>query len=358
MAYKLILVKLTISLTFIIILYGVLVFILDPLQQYRKASFYKPHFRNQRYINPGLAKNYTYDTVIIGTSMSENFLPSDIDHMFNTETLKLSIEGSTGYEQNQILNVALKTKKVKNVFWVIDLLTFEGEKMRIKNGDRALPFYLYDDSIWNDYKYLINIDMLKKYGIKIFLGNVFGINKHAVPLERFQYWGDSFKDNKGKLLKEANLISVASIHSAEIFNLNDSYLSELKESFDYNVFDFVSSHKKVNFNIIFPPYSALFWVREKKNNKFESLIALKQYIVKKTKNNNNVKIYDFQNVKSIIYNFSNYRDYSHYSSEINDYMLHSIQNESHRITAGNVDKRIESLKNSINNFKLNITKYN
>ena len=52
-------------------------FTVDPLQFYRPASFYEPYYSmQQRYQNPGLARNFPYDTVIIGASMSENFVPS------------------------------------------------------------------------------------------------------------------------------------------------------------------------------------------------------------------------------------------------------------------------------------------
>ena len=56
---------------------GVINFLLDPFQQYRKANFYKPIYDNERYLNPGLAKTYDYNQVIIGSSMTENFLLSD-----------------------------------------------------------------------------------------------------------------------------------------------------------------------------------------------------------------------------------------------------------------------------------------
>lgn len=93
-------------------------FITDPYQHYRKTTIY-PAFLggDQRYLNPGLAKYYKYNGVIIGTSMTEKFYIPLVDKTFNSSFLKLSISGSTAYEQNLILSKAIQTKQVKKVIW-------------------------------------------------------------------------------------------------------------------------------------------------------------------------------------------------------------------------------------------------
>ena len=82
-------------------------FIVDPLQYYRRASWYPPHFSdNQRFQNPGLIRNYDYDTIVLGTSHSENFLASDIARILGRRALKLSISGSSIHEQSLTLRLA------------------------------------------------------------------------------------------------------------------------------------------------------------------------------------------------------------------------------------------------------------
>src|SRR5881394_3298455 len=51
----------------------------DPFQQYHLASRFPPrfYFLHHRYINPGLAKNQVYDTVVSGSSIMEN-TPNDL----------------------------------------------------------------------------------------------------------------------------------------------------------------------------------------------------------------------------------------------------------------------------------------
>jgi len=57
---------------------GLMNYIVDPFQQYRKP-WYNPYFPPQieRYLNPGLAKNYDYDSILIGTSQVETFNLND-----------------------------------------------------------------------------------------------------------------------------------------------------------------------------------------------------------------------------------------------------------------------------------------
>jgi len=86
-------------------------FIIDPLQFYHSA-FYKPVFsKQQRYQNPGLVKNYKYDTIIIGSSMSENNVPSYLNAKMEVNALKLSIMGSSAKEQYIIAILAQDTGK-------------------------------------------------------------------------------------------------------------------------------------------------------------------------------------------------------------------------------------------------------
>ena len=51
----------------------------DPFQQYHLSSKYPPRFYSlhHRYINPGLAKNQPYDTVVSGSSIMES-TPNDV----------------------------------------------------------------------------------------------------------------------------------------------------------------------------------------------------------------------------------------------------------------------------------------
>jgi len=241
-----------------LLLYATLIFVIDPIQQYRKASFYKPMFTNQRYLNPGLVKTYDYDTVIIGASETENFNPIYIDKQLNVKTLKLSIEGSNVFENELMLETAITTGKVKNVIYSIDTFAFHQESASLKYS--KLPLYLYDESILNDYKYLLNIDIFKKYLIKIILGNVFNKKKFTQPIEKFQYWGDKFQTRKQKLLIETDKL----LSKHEIPNYDKEYYTNMINLFDTQMLTNIKNNKDINYYFIFPPYLINFWIPTEK----------------------------------------------------------------------------------------------
>ena len=60
----------------LLIITAVITFTVDPMQHYRKAKFYKPYALEQRYIIWGMLKNYSFDTILIGSSVTENFTKS------------------------------------------------------------------------------------------------------------------------------------------------------------------------------------------------------------------------------------------------------------------------------------------
>ena len=76
---------------FILVVASTLVIYVDPFFHYRKPNdnlFYNLDAGKERYQNDGIIKHFIYDTMIIGTSMTENFKASESDYIFHkTDTL-------------------------------------------------------------------------------------------------------------------------------------------------------------------------------------------------------------------------------------------------------------------------------
>ena len=58
-----------------------LVIFIDPFQIYRLATRYMPPIDNttQVYANAGIVRHYDYDSAVVGTSVTENFRPSQME---------------------------------------------------------------------------------------------------------------------------------------------------------------------------------------------------------------------------------------------------------------------------------------
>jgi hypothetical protein len=324
----------------ILIVIGATNYIVDPYQHYRKADFYKPIYDlgNQRYINPGIAKNYDYDSVIIGTSMTENTDLSEVEKKLKKRAINMSASGASAYEENLILQVALKTGKVKSVIWCLDIYSFQGSPTRFRFGEKSMPLYLYDDNAFNDYRYLLNRIVFRKALDCILAGH----NSNR-DVNRPYYWADKVNFSR----KEA-LEAWYKLLAEKDFNKNvsiEEYTSEaLEKSFDQNMLPHIVNNPRISFVIYFPPYSILNWVYAKDQGTLDNFLDFKKYVIDKLTHYNNVEMYDFQDIEIITFNLENYKDISHYSPKIDDFILDSISTKKYLVNSYSVDDRILRIK--------------
>ena len=106
-------------------------------------------------IDTFLKKTNDYDTILIGTSLTENYHANDITKALNSKgTLKLCLSGGYPIELQAITERALPSKKIKNIVWGFDLFTF-CEPANTPHQQRIFPYKLYQK---NYYKYLLSFD--------------------------------------------------------------------------------------------------------------------------------------------------------------------------------------------------------
>ena len=82
-----------------------LVIKVDPFFHYHKpmVDTYYYHIVNERSQNDGIVKQFDYDAVITGTSMTENFKTSEMDEIFGVHSIKVPFSGGTYKEINDNL---------------------------------------------------------------------------------------------------------------------------------------------------------------------------------------------------------------------------------------------------------------
>lgn len=148
-------------------------YVVDPFQYYRVARLYKPVLWGgmQRYQNAGLAHNFAEDTVVVGSSVTENFLPRDIRALWGKPATKLSISGSTAHEQFLVLRAALRTGRVRNVFWGLDTGAFYAAPAAVRDDQAPFPWHMYRGGWAPNIEYLLalgtsrlSVAALKGYG--------------------------------------------------------------------------------------------------------------------------------------------------------------------------------------------------
>lgn len=329
---------------------GIINYAVDPLQQYRQARFYKPVFSLERYLNPGLAKTYDYNSVITGSSMVENFIISNVSSILTiSKPIKLCMSGASAHDIKYILDVSFKNKQLDSVIYGLDLYAFSGTPTKLGFGEGSIPSYLYDDNYLNDYQYLLNIDTLKNVS-RVLIKNRLQPHDPLLNFDTMYQWQLQYKNDFGK----DNVMEQWKRWKKDQKNLVlDEYSYEtLIKSFEYNFLPFVKKYKNTKFYIFYPPYSMLAYKDMQDKRWFKDGMEFKRYVYTTLKKYSNVKIYDFQVAKEFTHDLKNYKDPTHYHQSINKWMLLQIKDENYLLNDENIDSNIQELVEQVNAYSV------
>ena len=89
------------------------VIVIDPFQVYRPATRYLPPIdrTTQVYANAGVARSYAYDSAVVGTSVTENFRPSQMDSLLGGRFIKLCTSAGTAYNHALLMDLACQDQR-------------------------------------------------------------------------------------------------------------------------------------------------------------------------------------------------------------------------------------------------------
>ncbi|MHC1733547.1 MAG: tetratricopeptide repeat protein [Bacteroidales bacterium] len=342
---------LVVCLTFLPVLtVGVVNYVVDPLQIYRKQQWVEPRFwSNQRSQNAGKIRSYLaqdgYDSIILGNSVAGNFRPSRVAEVMGwKKTMKLTIDGGQASEQSYMLDQALKTGTIKSVFWCIRAANFIDKESEKWHSTEKIPFYLYTENFLDDYEYLLSLDTLK-----FSYENIRKKNNWSLNLDFLNYWqskkhiSEQIEYNSQKVkskLQNAKTVCISDLQERKYYPLIDN-----------NILKFANMYKDTRFIIVFAPQTRQS-VAASGVQRVNEYLSVQSYLVDKSKNLNNIEIYGFDNQDSIVNNLWNYRDPIHYHSGINESILRSVVIGVGRLTKKNVKSYIFDVLNKICDYRL------
>ena len=140
----------------VLILYALAVIYIDPLFHYHapQPNLNYP-LNDERYQNDGILRNFDYDSVIIGSSMTEHFKTSEAEALFGGKFVKTPFAGARGKEINERLAHAYSSgHDIKCVIRPLDTKYLILDKDDMNYDD--MPEYLYNDFIFDDINYIFN----------------------------------------------------------------------------------------------------------------------------------------------------------------------------------------------------------
>ena len=298
----------------------------DPFEIYHQATAFIPPITNgtQNYSNAGIAKSYDYDSVIIGSSMTENFRPSQLDSLLGGRFVKLCINGGSPFNHAQMMELAFRTHEIKTVFYGFDV---EALTYFYKTPKCEMPEYLYDDDLTNDVEYWFNQSVLGKY-IPACLKT---LGKTDPDLRDTMYtWGDLYPYGKDAALRSLTIDQT--IFAQEDESPEPVLSQQSRLNIEHNIIPFVEAHPDTQFIFFFPPYSAARWYEFYRQEQMGYHLNQKEAAIAALLPYENVKIYDFHAQRDWITNLDNYIDTWHYGPWIGDAMVEAVASGQNRIT--------------------------
>lgn len=317
-------------LTFFSVTFGCVIcnFIVDPLQYYRRNLAY-PLYENDRWQVAAFIRSFPFDTVLVGTSMTQNFSLENVREQLGSSPIKLSIAGATIPEQITVVKAAIKSGKAKKIIWGIDRYFFHDSKNAL---NAEFPLALYEGKISAHLKYLLNLDMLSQ-SVKLILGST-GVNFLKLPqqeLETYNFWCKDANFSKAAVLQEYKNTLLKKKKARD----HGGRRTVLK-----SFIALILSHPEIEFILFFPPHSLAWYKLEYYTNEKEYYedVAFRKELLETLTEIKNAKIFDFETDINVVSFLDNYKDLSHYSQKINNYIIDCISKNRKLISSKDILK--------------------
>lgn len=307
--------------------------IIDPFFHYHKPlKFLSYRLGNQRYINDGVIRHFDYNGIITGTSMTENFKASQFDELFNLNSIKIPFSGGSYKEIHENLERALKRNN--NIKIILRGLDYEKIISDVNMmGYDSYPTYLYDNNIFNDYKYLLNKDLIAKGLGAVTLYTLKG--RKTTSFDEYSSWDYGF--GKEKVLSQYK----RNDDIKEKVSLTEEEKKIIDENIEQNVLSLPKQYPNVKFIYFITPYSIVYWDSINRDGTLEKQIMAEKYMIEKILEVPNIELYSFFNNYELITNLDNYKDPNHYISKINEEILDWISKKEYLLTKENYKEYIE-----------------
>lgn len=308
----------------------------DPFFHYHKpytdSYYYK--IDNERSQNDGIIRNFDYDAIISGSSMTENFKTSEMDLIFGTNSIKVPFSGGTFKEINDNLVNGLKTHPdVKVVVRGVDMSKFLDDKDAMRQDLGEFPTYLYDDNYLNDVKYVFNRDVVYKRVYPMLK------EKHSdeyepgiTSFDEYSYWMDKYSFGINSVYEEEVLETE---YDGTSKHLSDEEKERVMDNTRENLTAIADAYPDTTFYYFFPPYSIAWWQKRTNDDLLTKQFEAEQLIVEEILQHDNIRLYSFNNLTDITTDLNNYKDRLHYGSWINSLMLQYMHDGVCQITPDN-----------------------
>lgn len=331
-----------IVISIMIVLSGI-AYIVDPYFQFRVRD--NSYILCESFVGSGLIKNYDYDTLLLGSSMTQNFNMDLFREKLDAKPLHVGIGSIKLSEINELINLAYGTGKADRFYICVDLPSFTGDF-----DENRIPSYLLKNDPLSKLRYLLSYEPWFSYipvDICFLVLDKAGISlpskfESVKSIDKLGNWTFDYSFGEEIVLQnyKNEEFAVSEVEVEGLYNRMTQCIDRYLAAFDFSK----GEHK-----FFFPPYSSLFWCDAQDSGYFDYYLQAKKYFVERA-SEYGAEVYDFQCAEFTMA-LDNYKDTTHYSPEINDWMVDCFANNSYVVTGENMDEFQKSLKENTIAFR-------
>ena len=314
-----------------------LTYAVDPFEQYRESAIL-PLYDQESYNNPGIARNYDYNAVILGTSMVEMSHPSVIDEVFGVSSVKLPMRGSHTAQMGWQLTHVLDTHPLDLAILAVDAYSLMGPP----DDDEEIIEYLWNDDPLDDVNYLLNADVLLVKIPKM-------LRSIGKPLDTKR--DDMYQWTDVVFSAQSVYDSMPASAPQQEMTPADYRLERSTENIRRHLEPSIAAHPETEFIIYMPPYSVAYWFLMTRCGLSEQQFRSRARVCELLLEYPNVRIYDFSCREEWVTNLNNYFDYSHHSGEISDALMRAIAAGENRVlTVEDMERGSQRIRELVSAF--------
>lgn len=328
--------KLVLWIMILMLLVGGIVCIMDPFYVYHAPLFGTEAVLYDRdYQMPGTVRNFAYDTVILGSSVAENFDSQYVDECYDANTIKIIRASGSVADLLYYMDIAHEEHEIKRVFWCLDIFAMTSSPECTFQDNEELA-YLYTKNPLDDISYVYNKDILFEKLPQSLAYAAMGINTGG---QAYNWAADKDFSAAGAMraYSKPKEVSTNVDYSTELQWLKSNLEAVEKE---------IREHTETEYIILFPPYSMMWWDCGYVNGIAELYFDVLEETIPALCELDNAKVYYFQNDRDIVCNLDNYMDMIHYSPEINQFMLECVSKDERRVTSEQVEAVLQDMRDT------------
>ena len=293
------------------------VYVVDPFEIYRESSIL-PLYDQESYNNPGIARNYDYNAVILGTSMVEMSNPSVIDACFGVSSVKLPMRGSHTSQMGWQLEHVFTTHDLDLAILAVDAYSLMGDP----DDKLEIYDYLWNDNPLDDVHYLLNRDVL--------LVRVPRMLKNAGKPTATKR-DDMYKWTDVVFSPQSVYDAIGGVKEQGPMTDPEYRIERSTENIERHIAAHVAAHPETTFKIYMPPYSVGYWYLMTRGGLSEQQFRSRARVCELLLQYPNVEIYDYSSRIEWITDLDEYFDYSHHSSAISDAVMRAMAAGENRV---------------------------